>query len=119
MNVSAAAISGGAIKEGFTNMLIGLLVVFTVLIFLSLVIYCFRFLNKAGTKPVVAPTAQATPAAPASAPAPVVKMGPGKMENSQVNVADEVDGQTAAVILAALAEECGGNFTVKSIKKAK
>jgi len=34
-------------------------------------------------------------------------------------VADEVDGQTAAVILAALAEECGGRFAVKSIKKSK
>jgi len=54
----------------------------------------------------------------ASVPVPMAQTGPGTMEKAKVNVVDEVEGQTAAVILVALAEECGGNFSVKSIKKS-
>jgi len=57
------------------------------------------------------------PAIPYAAPA--AGMGPGTMEKAMVNVVDEVDSQIAAVILAALADICGGSFTVKSIKKSK
>ncbi len=111
------------LAEGFSNMLVGLFVVFSVLVFLSIIIWAFKFLGGAGAGKAAAQAAAVK--APASAPAPAVKsfaatpVGPGTMARSEVNFADEVDGVTAAVILAAIAQECGGNFKVTSIKKSK
>lgn len=111
---------GSNIMSGLQNMIVGLLVVFVVLVFLSLVISCFKFVNKL-EKPKEQPAAK-KPAAPAPAAAPVpapVPVGPGTMAASSVTFTDEVESSVAAVILAAVAETCGGNFTVKSIKKSK
>ena len=121
MKLLLAAISAEALKEGLSNMLVGLFVVFAVLIFLCLVIYCFRFLNKigAGKEAPAAPALAAAPAprkdAVAFAPTPV---GNGEMKDAAVDVQDEIDGEAAAVILAAVAEEVGGEFEIKSIKKS-
>ena len=110
---------GEAVTEGLMNMVVGLGVVFIVLIFLSFVISLFKYINKldkpkAKTEPVVAPVG-----APAPAPVTAVPAGPGTMANAKVAIADEVEGPVAAVILAAVAESCGGNFKVTSIKKSK
>ena len=125
MVLLAAELSGGQlVSQGLTNMLAGLFVVFAVLTFLTLIISAFRLLNKVGTAEEQPPKA-----APAAAPAPgvataanfsaPVSAGPGTMANAKVSFGDEIDGETAAVILAAVAQECGGNFKVTSIKKSK
>jgi Na+-transporting methylmalonyl-CoA/oxaloacetate decarboxylase gamma subunit len=111
------------ISEGLLNMAAGLIIVFGVLIFLSLIISCFKYVNaiaenrstaKAAPTPAAAPVpAKAAPAAPA---APV---GPGTMAKEKVSFDDEIEGPIAAVILAAVAQTCGGNFKVTSIKKHK
>ena len=112
---------GEAMQEGLMNMAVGLGTVFVVLIFLTFVISLFKFVNKFDK-----PKAKETVAAPANAPAPApvqaapaAPAGPGTMANAQVAVADEVEGPVAAAILAAVAETCGGNFQVTSIKKSK
>lgn len=109
---------GANIAEGLKNMVVGLGVVFAVLIFLMFVISLFKFINKLD-KPKEEPK-KAAPAPAAAAPAkPAVPAGPGTMANASVSIEDEVEGPVAAAILAAVAECCGGNFTVKSIKKSK
>lgn len=111
------------ISEGLLNMAAGLIIVFGVLIFLSLIISCFKYINAIAenrtatkTAPATAPVpAKAAPAiAPSAAPA-----GPGTMAKEKVSFDDEIEGPVAAVILAAVAEACGGNFKVTSIKKHK
>ncbi len=125
MVLLAAELSGGElVSQGLTNMLVGLFVVFAVLTFLTLIISAFKLLDKVGTAEEQAPKA-----APAAAPAPgvataanfsaPVPAGPGTMTSAKVSFGDEIDGETAAVILAAVAQECGGNFKVTSIKKSK
>ena len=118
----------------FQNMVVGLGTVFLVLAFLILVISLFKYVNelgdvqealrqvraaKNGTAPAApaAPVAKAAPAPAAAAPA--VPAGPGTMAAAKVNFADEIEGPVAAVIMAAVAEHCGGNFKVTSIKKSK
>ena len=111
------------LAEGFSNMLVGLFVVFSVLAFLSIIIWAFKFLGGAGAGKASAQAAAVK--APASAPAPAVKnlvaapVGPGTMAKAQVHIEDEIDGAVAAAILGAIAQECGGNFKVTSIKKSK
>ena len=112
-----------SLAKGFSNMLVGLFVVFAVLIFLSIIIWAFKFLGGAGASKTAAQAAAVK--APAGAPAPAVKAfvpvpaGPGTMARADVNIEDEIDGATAAAILGAIAQECGGNFRVTSIKKSK
>lgn len=106
----------------FENMIVGLGTVFLVLAFLILVISLFKYVNAWDARRQAA-SAAATPApkaAPAAAPAAAaVPKGPGKMTGAKVSFADEIEGPIAAVILAAVAEECGGNFKVTSIRKSK
>ena len=111
------------IGEAIGNTIVGLGTVFVILIFLIFVISLFKYVNKfamsreAAAK-AAAPAPKAAPKAAAPA-APAVPVGPGTMANAKVNIADEVEGPIAAVILAAVAETCGGNFKVTSIKKSK
>lgn len=106
------------IAKGLQDTLVGLGVVFCALIFLSFVISLFKHVGKFGkTKAPEAKPAAPAPAAPV--PAPAVAAGPGTMVNAKVQVADEVEGPVAAAILAAVAETCGGDFSVTSIKKSK
>ncbi len=118
--MSLLAASG--IGEAIQNTVVGLVTVFVVLAFLVFVISLFKYVNKWQTGKENAAKAQKAAAAPApAAPAPVAPAkpaGPGTMASSRVNIADEVDGTVAAVILAAVAEECGGNFKVTSIRKS-
>ena len=109
-----AADVGANIAEGLKNMVVGLGVVFVVLIFLMFVISLFKFVNKLDKPKEKAPAAAAPAPARAAVPA-----GPGTMANASVSIADEVEGPVAAAVLAAVAEECGGNFKVTSIKKSK
>ena len=108
-----AADVGANIAEGLKNMVVGLGVVFVVLIFLMFVISLFKFVNMLDKPKEKAPAAAPAPARAA------VPAGPGTMANASVSIADEVEGPVAAAILAAVAEECGGNFKVTSIKKSK
>ena len=120
----------------FQNMIVGLGTVFLVLAFLILVISLFKYVNewddvKAAINQVraakngeplpakAAPAAQTRAAAPAPAAAPAVPAGPGSMASAKVSFDDEIEGPVAAVIMAAVAEHCGGNFKVTSIKKSK
>lgn len=125
MSLTATAAEGAKtlgeqVQEGLMNMVVGLGVVFIVLIFLSFVISLFKFINKLdkpkAKEPVAAP---AGAPAPAAAPVAAVPAGPGTMAGAKVAIADEVEGPVAAAILAAVAESCGGNFKVTSIKKSK
>ena len=126
MVLLAAELSGGElVSQGLTNMLAGLFVVFAVLTFLTLIISAFKLLNRVGTAeeqpPKAAPVTAPAPgvATAANFSAPVIPAGPGTMAAAKVSFDDEIDGETAAVILAAVAQECGGNFKVTSIKKSK
>ena len=114
------------ISEGLLNMAAGLIIVFGVLVFLSLIISCFKYINaiaesSSAAKATPAPAAPApSKAAPVPAPVPAaVPVGPGTMAKQTVSFEDEVEGPVAAVILAAVAQVCGGNFKVTSIKKHK
>lgn len=124
-------LAAAGIGEALQNTVVGLVTVFAVLAFLVFIISLFKYVNRWETKKekaakaeqAAAAPAQAAPAAApaAAAPAPAAPArpaGPGTMANSKVHIADEVDGTVAAVILAAVAEECGGNFKVTSIKKS-
>ncbi len=124
-NVSLAE----AMQEGAMNMVVGMVTVFAVLIFLTFVISLFKYVNRmerSVTKNTPVEVSENAPA-PAKAPAPVkaaapvqaAPAGPGTMESARVLVADEVEGPVAAAILAAVADTCGGNFKVTSIKKSK
>ena len=114
-----------SLATAFQNMVVGLGTVFLVLAFLILVISLFKFVNQwdanrqkaAAAKQAPAPAPAAAPAAPAAVPA--APKGPGKMAQAKVSFGDEVEGPVAAVILAAVAEACGGSFKVTSIKKSK
>ncbi len=131
-----ALLAASNIGEALVNTVVGLVTVFAILIFLIFVISLFRYVNewqlgreeverrKAEEEAEKArasaprPVMPKAPAAPAAA-APAVPSGPGTMENSVVSIADEVEGPVAAVILAAVAETCGGSFKVTSIRKSK
>ena len=101
---------GDKLAEAGTNTLIGLAVVFSVLILLSLVISAFGLIGNAGKKKEVQAKAAAETqavAAPAKAVEPVSK--------------DENDPQLVAVIAAAIAAAEGTStdaFVVRSIRRA-
>lgn len=96
------------------NTIIGLLTVFTILILLSLIIYCFKFVNKMAIPPskkANAPAPAPAKAAPKAAPA-----APAAPENP------EMDPALVAVIAAAIAaaeEKPVEGFVVRSIRRVK
>ena len=98
------AVAGG-------NTIIGLLTVFVVLILLSLIIYCFKFVNKLTVPP--SKKADASASAPAPKAAPAVKAATKE---------PEMDPALVAVIAAAIAaaeEKPVEGFVVRSIKRVK
>lgn len=103
------AVAGG-------NTIIGLLVVFAVLILLSLIIYCFKFVNKAAVPPTKkAAPAPAKAAAPAPAAAAPVKAAPAAST-------PENDPALIAVIAAAIAvaeDKPVDGFVVRSVRRLK
>ena len=104
------AVAGG-------NTIIGLLTVFTVLILLSLIIYCFKFVNAAVTPP--APKKEAS----VSVPDKAAKSGPAKAVPAAKKEEDPMlDPALVAVIAAAIAaaeEKPVEGFVVRSIKRVK
>ncbi len=99
------AVAGG-------NTIIGILTVFSVLILLSLIIYCFKFVNKMTTPP--------SKKASAEAPAPV-KTAP-KAAPKALPENPETDPALIAVIAAAIAaaeEKPVEGFVVRSIRRVK
>ena len=98
------------------NTIIGIATVFAVLILLSLIIYCFKFVNLAVAPPAKKETAPAAPKAPAKAPAAkaAVAAAPAKDPMS--------DPALIAVIAAAIAaaeDKPVEGFVVRSIKRVK
>ena len=104
------AVAGG-------NTIIGLLVVFAVLILLSLIIYCFKFVNQAQ----LPPTKKAAPApAKAAAPAPVKSAAPAAAPAAPAT--PENDPALIAVIAAAIAaaeDKPVEGFVVRSVRRIK
>jgi sodium pump decarboxylase gamma subunit len=93
---------GETMKKAAMNTLMGMGTVFMMLIIISLIISCFKFINKAQSKPA---STQAAPAA--AAPAPVA-------------VPQTDDLELVAVIAAAIAAATGSStddFVVRSIKR--
>ena len=91
------------------NTVTGLLVVFSVLILLSLIIYCFKFINRESAPPTKAAPAPAK--APAPAPAPAA---------ASANVNPEEDPALIAVIAAAIAaaeDKPVEGFVVRRVKR--
>lgn len=104
------AVAGG-------NTIIGLLTVFTVLVLLSLIIYCFKFVNAAATPP--APKKEAS----VSVPDKAAKSSPAKAVPAAKKEEDPMlDPALVAVIAAAIAaaeEKPVEGFVVRSIKRVK
>ncbi|MDO4619677.1 MAG: OadG family protein [Lachnospiraceae bacterium] len=104
---------GSKMAAAGVNTLTGLLVVFFVLVGLSLIISCFRFIGKGGE---VAPQKKDAPkkaAAPAAAPAPAVS-------SAEVDLAKEQE--LVAVIAAAIAaaeDRPVDGYTVRSIRRLR
>lgn len=104
------AVAGG-------NTIIGLLTVFAVLILLSLIIYCFKFVNAAAAPPAPKKDASVSaPKAPAKSPAAAAAPAPKKESDPMM------DPALVAVIAAAIAaaeEKPVEGFVVRSIKRVK
>ena len=98
------------------NTIIGIATVFAVLVLLSLIIYCFKFVNLAVAPPAKKETAPAAPKAPAKAPA-------AKAEVAAAPAKDPMsDPALIAVIAAAIAaaeDKPVEGFVVRSIKRVK
>ncbi|MDO4803250.1 MAG: OadG family protein [Lachnospiraceae bacterium] len=93
------------------NTIIGLLTVFTILVLLSLIIYCFKFVNRM----TIPPTRKEEAPVPVAVPA-AQKAAAAIPEN------DEMDPALVAVIAAAIAaaeEKPVEGFIVRSIRRAK
>ncbi len=87
-------------ETGVVYTIVGMGTVFAVLIFISLIIYCFRFINVIGTKK--APEAGSAPAAPAPAAPVPAPAAPVPAPAAPVPAADD-EAEIAAVIAAAIA----------------
>ena len=111
---------GEQLLDGVSNMIVGLGVVFAVLILLCVIIWAFRFIGKLDKSSAAdaAPAAPKKAPVPAAAPAAAAPKTPGKMAEGGVEL-EGVDADTAAAVLGAVAQECGGSFKVKSIKKSE
>ena len=103
---------GQKMAEAGMNTLIGLLVVFTVLILLTLVISAMKSVNAIGQKPAKKTAEAATAETTVKAAAPAPAAAPAQAD----------DGALIAVIAAAIAEAEGTTtdaFVVRSIKRLK
>ena len=100
---------GEKMSKAALNTVMGLAVVFVMLIFISLIIYCFKFIHEAEER--AAAKKKASEPAPAPAPAPVAV---------EEEVEEEDDLELVAVIAAAIAASEGTNpdgLVVRSIKR--
>ena len=112
-NVNSVAFNGvytlgEKMAKAALNTVMGLVVVFVMLIFISLIIYCFKFIHEAEER--AAAKKKADEPAPAPAPAPAV----------EETVEEEDDLELVAVIAAAIAASEGtdpNGLVVRSIKR--
>lgn len=112
-NVNSVAFNGvytlgEKMSKAALNTVMGLAVVFVMLIFISLIIYCFKFIHEAEER--AAAKKKAAEPAPAPAPAPAV----------EETVEEEDDLELVAVIAAAIAASEGtdpNGLVVRSIKR--
>ncbi|MGN0159293.1 MAG: OadG family protein [Brotaphodocola sp.] len=104
---------GENMSKAAMNTLLGMGTVFAVLIFISLLIYCFKFINAFENKM----KAKAEPAAPAPAAAP--KAAPVAVDEEDEELVDDLE--LVAVITAAIAAATNSSadgLVVRSIKRA-
>ena len=112
-NLSSVAFNGvytlgEKMSKAALNTVMGLAVVFVMLIFISLIIYCFKFIHEAEER--AAAKKKAAEPAPAPAPAPAV----------EETVEEEDDLELVAVIAAAISASEGtdpNGLVVRSIKR--
>ena len=100
---------GEKMEKAAMNTVMGLVVVFVMLIFISLIIYCFKFIHEAEER--AAAKKKAAEPAPAPAPAPAVE---------ETVEEEEDDLELVAVIAAAIAASEGtdpNGLVVRSIKR--
>ena len=97
------------------NTIIGIATVFAVLVLLSLIIYCFKFVNKAATPP--AKKAESAPAP--KAPAAPVKAAAPKAPAAQDPMNDPALIAVIAAAIAAAEDKPVEGFVVRSIKRVK
>lgn len=103
---------GENMEQAAMNMLMGMGTVFIVLIFISFLISCFKYINRFEEK--MKNRKKAEEPAPAPAPAPVVQA-----EEKEENLADDLE--LVAVITAAIAASTGtspSGLVVRSIRRA-
>lgn len=113
-NVNSVAFNGvytlgEKMEKAAMNTIMGLFVVFIMLVFISLIIYCFKFVHEAEER--AAAKKKAAEPAPAPAPAPVVE---------ETVEEEEDDLELVAVIAAAIAASEGtdpNGLVVRSIKR--
>ena len=107
ITVDAVLTMGEKMTNAALNTLMGMGTVFTVLILISLIIYCFRYVNAAEQKMKVK-----------SVPAEVPEAAPALQQEEAVEVQDDLE--LVAVIAAAIAASTGtsaDDFVVRSIKR--
>ena len=100
--------------QGFMNMLVGMGTVFIVLIFISLLISCFKYINQFEAK------MKNKGSQKESAPAPVITAAPVEEPAAEENLADDLE--LVAVITAAIAASTGASpsgLVVRSIRRAQ
>ena len=98
------------------NTIIGIATVFAVLILLSLIIYCFKFVNMAAAPPAKKEKAPAAPKT--SAPAKTAKAAPAKAP-AQDPMNDPALIAVIAAAIAAAEDKPVEGFVVRSIKRVK
>ena len=98
------------------NTIIGIATVFAVLILLSLIIYCFKFVNMAAAPPAKKEKAPAAPKT--SAPAKTAKAAPAKAP-AQDPMSDPALIAVIAAAIAAAEDKPVEGFVVRSIKRVK
>lgn len=112
MNISYTL--GEKLEQAAQNMAVGLIVVFAILIFLTIVIYLFRFIPH-GDKSKKAQSDLEAPAAPASRPA-AAKASAATAAGRESD--DELVAVMAAAIAAAMEEApVEGGYVVRSIRR--
>lgn len=108
---------GQRLSAAGANTIIGIATVFAVLILLSLIIYCFKFVNMAVAPPAKKEAAPAAAKAPAKAPVKA-KAAPAKAP-AQDPMSDPALIAVIAAAIAAAEDKPVEGFVVRSIKRVK
>ena len=109
---------GQRLQVAGANTIIGIATVFAVLILLSLIIYCFKFVNMAVAPPAKKEAAPASPKAQEPAPAKTAKAAP-QAAYAQDPMSDPALIAVIAAAIAAAEDRPVEGFVVRSIKRVK